>query len=59
MGYPPANAAAYPMLSPATRAGLPEKYIDRGMMQGGNRYLDFWLDNGDSLRQRFATFTAQ
>jgi putative spermidine/putrescine transport system substrate-binding protein len=59
MGYPPANSAAYPMLSAEKRANLPEKYAAKGMMQGGSQYLNFWLDNGDSIRQRFATFTAQ
>ncbi len=59
MGYPPANSAAYALLSAEKRASLPEKYADRGMMQGGSQYLNFWLDNGDSLRQRFATFAAQ
>ena len=59
MGYPPANSAAYALLSAEKRANLPEKYADRGMMQAGTQYLNFWLDNGDSLRQRFATFTAQ
>jgi putative spermidine/putrescine transport system substrate-binding protein len=59
MGYPPANSAAYSMLSAEKRASLPEKYAAQGMMQGGSQYLNFWLDNGDSIRQRFATFTAQ
>lgn len=59
MGYPPANSEAYALLSPDKRASLPEKYADRGMMQAGSQYLNFWLDNGDSLRQRFATFAAQ
>ena len=57
---PPSIAAGVRvMLSAEKRASLPEKYAAQGMMQGGNQYLNFWLDNGDSIRQRFATFTAQ
>jgi putative spermidine/putrescine transport system substrate-binding protein len=59
MGYPPANADAYPLLSPEKRADLPGEYASRGMMQAGSLYINFWLDNGDSIRQRFATFVAQ
>ena len=59
MGYPPANSDSYALLSAEKRANLPEKYAERGMMQAGAQYLNFWLDNGDSIRQRFATFTAQ
>lgn len=59
MGYPPANADAYALLSPEKRADLPGEYANRGMMQAGSLYINFWLDNGDSIRQRFATFVAQ
>ncbi len=59
MGLPPANADTYPLLSEAKRADLPGQYLDRGMMQGGSTYINFWLDNGDAIRQRFATFVAQ
>jgi putative spermidine/putrescine transport system substrate-binding protein len=59
MGYPPANADAYPLLSAEKRDNLPGQYADRGMMQAGSLYINFWLDNGDSIRQRFATFVAQ
>ena len=59
MGYPPANADAYAKLSAAKRADLPGEFANRGMMQAGSQYINFWLDNGDSIRQRFATFVAQ
>jgi len=59
MGLPPANADTYPLLSESKRADLPGQYLDRGMMQGGQLYINFWLDNGDAIRQRFATFVAQ
>lgn len=59
MGAPPANEETYPLLSESKRADLPGRYLDRGMMQGGALYINFWLDNGDAIRQRFATFVAQ
>lgn len=59
MGYPPANADAYPLLSAEKRANLPGEYSNMGMMQAGPLYINFWLDNGDSIRQRFAAFVAQ
>ena len=59
MGYPPANSDAFPLLSEAKRADLPGQHSDKGMMQAGSTYIGFWLDNGDAIRQRFATFVAQ
>lgn len=59
MGYPPANVDSYAMLSDENRANQPTEYLDRGMMQAGELYISFWRDNGDSIRQRFSTFTAR
>lgn len=59
MGYPPANEDSYALLSEENRANQPTAYLDRGMMQAGDVYVDFWRDNGDSIRQRFSTFTAR
>lgn len=59
MGYPPANASAYALLSEENRANQPTDYQDLGMMQAGETYLTFWQDHGDELRQRFASFAAR
>lgn len=59
LGNPPANAEANALLSEARRAALPDPKSRDGMMQAGARYINFWLDNGDAIRQRFATFVAQ
>lgn len=59
LGNPPANAEANPLLSEGRRAGLPDPKSRKGMMQAGSQYINFWLDNGDAIRQRFATFVAQ
>ncbi|WP_332689020.1 ABC transporter substrate-binding protein [Bosea sp. (in: a-proteobacteria)] len=59
LGNPPANTAANPLLSEARRAALPDPASRDGMMQAGSTYINFWLDNGDAIRQRFATFVAQ
>jgi putative spermidine/putrescine transport system substrate-binding protein len=59
LGYPPANTGVLSKLSPEKRADLPGQFLDRGVMQAGDQYISFWLDNGDALRQRFASFTTQ
>lgn len=59
MGYPPASEAAYPLIPDAIKDDLPSQYMDKLMLQAGDLYLNFWLDNGDEIRQRFATFAAQ
>ncbi|MBM6583533.1 ABC transporter substrate-binding protein [Microvirga sp. BT689] len=59
MGYPPANERSFALLSEENRASQPTKFLDRGMMQAGDLYIDFWRDNGDSIRQRFSTFAAR
>ena len=59
LGNPPTNSAAYPLLSEGRRAALPDPKSRNGMMQAGSTYINFWLDNGDAIRQRFATFVAQ
>ncbi|MEJ1160464.1 ABC transporter substrate-binding protein [Prosthecomicrobium sp. N25] len=57
--YAPANAKAYPLMSDAERATLPSGHMDKASLQSGQLYLDFWLNNGDALLQRFITFAAQ
>jgi putative spermidine/putrescine transport system substrate-binding protein len=59
LGAPPANIESYALIPPERRGQLPGQYADRGMMQAGSLYLNFWLDNGDAVRQRFARFLAQ
>lgn len=59
LGNPPANADAYSLLSADRRSKLPDPKSRNGMMQAGRQYINFWLDNGDAIRQRFATFIAQ
>jgi putative spermidine/putrescine transport system substrate-binding protein len=57
--YAPANAKAYALLTPEEKATLPSGHIGAASLQSGKLYLDFWLNNGDSLLQRFITFAAQ
>lgn len=57
--YAPANAKAYPLMSAAEKATLPSGHMGAASLQSGKLYLDFWLNNGDSLLQRFITFAAQ
>lgn len=59
MGSPPANAAAYDLISETAKQNMPSQHLDKLMLQAGDVYLNFWLDNGDEIRQRFATFAAQ
>jgi putative spermidine/putrescine transport system substrate-binding protein len=57
--YAPANAAAYALMTPAEKATLPSGHMGQASLQSGKLYLDFWLNNGDALLQRFITFAAQ
>ena len=57
--YAPANAKAYALLTPEEKATLPSGHMGAASLQSGKLYLDFWLNNGDSLLQRFVTFAAQ
>lgn len=57
--YAPANARAYALMTPEEKATLPSGHMGAASLQSGKLYLDFWLNNGDSLLQRFITFAAQ
>ncbi|HTR84043.1 MAG TPA: ABC transporter substrate-binding protein [Reyranella sp.] len=57
--YAPANAKAYPLMTAEEKATLPSGHMGLASLQSGKLYLDFWLNNGDSLLQRFITFAAQ
>jgi putative spermidine/putrescine transport system substrate-binding protein len=57
--YAPANAAAYKLLTPAEIATLPSGHLHLASLQSGDLYFEFWLNNGDTLLQRFITFAAQ
>jgi putative spermidine/putrescine transport system substrate-binding protein len=57
--YAPANAKAYALMTPEEKATLPSGHMGAASLQAGKLYFDFWLNNGDSLLQRFITFTAQ
>jgi len=57
--YAPANARAYALMTPEEKATLPSGHMSLASLQSGKLYLDFWLNNGDSLLQRFITFAAQ
>lgn len=59
ISYAPANSAAYAKLTAAERATLPGEFMDRASLQRGQRYISFWVDNGDALLQRFVKFAAQ
>lgn len=57
--YAPANAKAYPLMSELERSTLPSGHLHLASLQSGQLYLDFWLNNGDALLQRFIQFAAQ
>lgn len=57
--YAPANAQAFDLLSAEELATLPRDHLDKASFQSGKVYIDFWMDNGDALLQRFLTFTSQ
>lgn len=57
--FAPVNAKAYALMTPEEKATLPSGHMDAASLQGGKLYFDFWLNNGDSLLQRFITFAAQ
>ncbi|HUA55046.1 MAG TPA: ABC transporter substrate-binding protein [Candidatus Sulfotelmatobacter sp.] len=59
IAYAPANEKAYALLSADVKATLPAGHLDRGSLQGGKLYDDFWLSKGDSLLQQFVKFAAQ
>lgn len=59
ISYAPANEKAYPLMSEEARATLPSGHLDKASYQSGDLYLNFWLDNGDQLLQRFVTTAAQ
>ncbi len=57
--YAPANARAYALMTPEEKATLPSGHMGAASLQAGKLYFDFWLNNGDSVLQRFITFAAQ
>lgn len=59
INYAPANEKAYALMSEEAKATLPSGHLDKASFQSGDLYLNFWLDNGDSLLERFVTMTAQ
>ena len=59
ISYAPANEAAYKFMTDAEKATLPQGYLDRGSLQSGPVYFNFWLDKGDEVLQRFIKFAAQ
>jgi putative spermidine/putrescine transport system substrate-binding protein len=59
ISYAPANEAAYALMTPAELATLPQGHLDRGSLQAGPTYLNFWLDRGDAVLQQFIKFAAQ
>ena len=59
INYAPANEKAYPLMSEEALATLPSGHLDKASFQSGDLYINFWLDNGDQLLQRFVTMAAQ
>jgi putative spermidine/putrescine transport system substrate-binding protein len=59
ISYAPANEGAYALLTDAEKATLPGGHMDQASLQSGELYLDFWLNNGDEVLQRFVKFAAQ
>lgn len=55
-GQAPANIKAFDLLPKGGVLEEPKKYQDRGMVQVGPAYLNWYMDNGDMLAQRFAKF---
>lgn len=59
VSYAPANRRGYEFMTPEELATLPSGHMDMASLQSGSLYLNFWLDNGDALLQRFVTMAAQ
>lgn len=59
VSYAPANRQALALMSEVELATLPSGHMDKASLQSGKLYIDFWLDNGDALLQRFITMAAQ
>ena len=59
INYAPANSEAMKLVPEAAKRTLPPSDPSRVSLQGGKLYIDFWLQNGDTLLQRFIKFAAQ
>ena len=59
INYAPANEKAYELMSEEALATLPRGHLDKASYQSGDLYINFWLNNGDALLQRFVTMAAQ
>jgi putative spermidine/putrescine transport system substrate-binding protein len=59
ISYAPANEQAYALMSAEEKATLPSGHLHLASFQSGDTYLQFWLENGDALLQRFVKFAAQ
>ncbi len=59
MRYGPPNARALDFVDPELLETLPSKHMDKAYIQGGDAYVQFWIDNLETLTQRLATWAAQ
>ncbi|GMG84833.1 ABC transporter substrate-binding protein [Paralimibaculum aggregatum] len=59
MRYGPPNKQALEFVDPELLKTLPSEYMDKAYIQGGEAYIQFWIDNLESLTQRLATWAAQ
>lgn len=57
--YGPLNKRANDLLPSDVRANLPSSYMKYAQDQDEKPYVDFWLNNMDSLNERFAAWQAQ
>lgn len=57
--YAPLNNEAIPLLDPGLAADLPSNHMNTAVDQDDPAYVSFWLDNMDSLNERFAAWQAQ
>jgi putative spermidine/putrescine transport system substrate-binding protein len=57
--YGPTNKKALPLLDAVTRSRIPGPFMQYAQSQATETYARFWVDNADSLSERFAEWVSR
>jgi putative spermidine/putrescine transport system substrate-binding protein len=57
--YGPPNKKALALLDPQTLNQIPGPFMQYAQSQATDKYAQFWIDNADSLNERFAAWVAK
>jgi putative spermidine/putrescine transport system substrate-binding protein len=57
--YGPPNKKALPLLDPQTKSQIPGPFMQYAQSQATEKYARFWIDNADSLSERFAAWVSK